>query len=113
MPKVELTKIRLAVTAITETVVATIPSKNGITMLHKQDVHSDFLRCIIDFGANTRFNISAPKGEKAYQVMVAEKGKHKNEIYRRNKVLSLIKQACEATADGKIALDDWVKENLK
>jgi len=33
MPKVELEKIRLAVTAITQNIVATIPSKDGITIL--------------------------------------------------------------------------------
>jgi hypothetical protein len=50
MPKVELTKIRLAVTAVTKTIIATIPSKDGTTALHKHDVTSDFLKCIIDYG---------------------------------------------------------------
>lgn len=45
--KVDLEKIRLAVTAITNTVVATIPNKDGLTMRHKHDVTSDFLKCII------------------------------------------------------------------
>ncbi len=66
MPKVELTNIRLAVTAISKNVVATIPSKDNRTMLHKHDVTSDFLKCIIDYGANTRWNISGGD-EKEYE----------------------------------------------
>lgn len=114
MAKVELTKIRLAVTAISNTVVATIPSKNGITMLHKQDVHSDFLKCVVDYGKNSRFNIAGENGEATeYQVAVVPRGKHKQALYTRKDVIKLMERMIVEDVGEKISLEKWLEQNLK
>lgn len=111
--KVELEKIRLAVTAISKNVVATIPNKDGLTMRHKHDVTSDFLHCIIDYGANTKFNISGGnKDDKEYQVAIKEK-KFKNELYTRKEVVGFLKDAEKQYFINKIEIDTWIKDNLK
>lgn len=113
MAKVELEKIRLAVTAISNTVVATIPSKNGITMLHKHDVHSDFLKCIVDYGKNSRFNIAGEKGEaEEFQVAVVPKGKYKKALYTRKDVVKLLAEAVKDEVGEKINVEQWVEKKL-
>ena len=112
--KVDLEKIRLAVTAISNKVVATIPSKDGITMLHKHDVTSDFLKCIIDYGANTMFTIAGgDAGDKEYQVAIKEKTGFKNVLFSRKQVLKLLSDAVKSGVGDDISLEKFTKENLK
>lgn len=112
--KVELEKIRLAVTAISNNVVVSIPSKDGITMLHKHDVTSDFLQCIIDYGANTRFNIiGGGKDAKEFQVMVKEKNKYKNETFSRNEVIKFLSNAVKDGIGNETSVEQWIEKNLK
>ncbi len=114
MAKVELGKIRLAVTAISNNVVVTIPSKDGRTMLHKHDVHSDFLKCIIDYGKNSRFNIAVEDGsEKEYQVAVVPKGKFKKALYTRKDILKLLEKSIIDGMGDEVSLDKWAELNLK
>jgi hypothetical protein len=111
MPKVELEKIRLAVTAITQNIVATIPSKDGITMLHKHDVTSDFLKCIIDYGANKKWNIAGgDKDDEEYEVACVAKKGYKRALYSRKDVRGLL---AKFVADkGNKNTDKWIEENL-
>ena len=104
--KVELEEIRLAVTAIEKKVVILIPNKDGITIKHKKDVTSDFFKAIIDYGANTKFNIS---GEKEYEVAVIEKKGFKNPLYSRNEVVKLLTNAVKSEVGEKISIEKWVK----
>ena len=51
MPKIELDNIRLGLSPLTETVYAGVldpKDKTQSTWLHKQDVHRDFMRCIVE-----------------------------------------------------------------
>lgn len=112
--KVELEKIRLAVTAISKQIVATIPSKDNKTMLHKHDVSSDFFKCIIDYGASTKFNIATKSGNgKEYQVAVVEKGEFKDALYSRGKVIKLLKKFLKEGGGVSLFVDDFIKKNLK
>ena len=114
MAKVELEKIRLAVTAISNTVVATIPSKDGITMLHKHDVHSDFLKCVVDYGKNSRFNIAGEKGEaEEYQVAVIPRGKYKQALYTRKDVVKLMQKMIVEFIGEDTSIQSFIDENLK
>ena len=114
MPKVELGKIRLAVTAISKNIVVTIPSKDNRTMLHKHDVTSDFLKCIIDYGANSRWNIAGgDEGDKEYEVAVVEKNGYKKVLYSRKEVIKLLAQAIKNGMGEKINVEQWAKQNLK
>jgi hypothetical protein len=115
MPKVELEKIRLAVTAITNTVVATIPSKDNRTMLHKHDVTSDFLKCIIDYGANSRWNIAGEEGSnvKEYEVACVEKKRYKRVLYTRKEVVKLLAEMIKDDVGEKINLEQWMEKKLK
>ena len=114
--KVELSQIRLAVTAISKQIVATIPAKDGLTMKHKHDVSSDFLKCIIDYGKNTRFNISGgAKGEPEYQVIIKEKTGFKNEVFSRKEVVEFLKELFKETniSFKDEFIDEFIKKNLK
>lgn len=112
MPKVELENIRLAVTAISQNIVATIPSKDGITMLHKHDVTSDFLRCIIDYGANKKWNIAGGnEGDKEYEVACVEKNGYKRALYTRKEFGKLLAQAITEIGEN-INIEQWINKNL-
>ncbi len=114
--KVELSKIRLAVTAITKSIVATIPSKDNKTMRHKHDVSSDFLKCIIDYGANQRWNITGgDEGDKEYEVACIEKKGFKQALYTRNEVIKILKHIEEKYSDKSLKFDmkQFIKVNLK
>lgn len=112
--KVDLEKIRLAVTAITNNVVATIPNKDGLTMRHKHDVTSDFLKCIIDYGANSKFNIAGGgKGDKEYQVAIIEKKGFKNSLYSRKELIKILADAVKDGIGENVSVDEWIKKNLK
>lgn len=116
MPKVELSKIRLAVTAIEQRVVVTIPSKDGFTMLHKHDVSSDFLKCIIDFGANKKWDIvrtplNAEKPAETYEVACIDKKGYKKAIYPRKDVAKLLVGAINAGVS-KENIDEWIANKL-
>lgn len=114
MAKVELTKIRLAVTAIGKQIVATIPNKAGTMMLHKHDVSSDFFKCIVDWGANSRFNIVGEEGKaQEFQVMVKERGGFKNAIFSRKEAIKLLTDAVKAGVGEKVSVEKWVEENMK
>lgn len=114
MAKVELSKIRLAVTAISKSVVATIPNRDGLTMKHKHDVTSDFLQAIIDYGKNTRFNISIEgQGGKECQVCVKELTEFKNEIFTRKEVIELFGKFISDVVGKDIPYNKWVEDNLK
>jgi len=120
--KVDLEKIRLAVTAITNSVVATIPNKDGKTMRCKHDVTSDFLKCIVEYGKNTRFNIDTDdenKGTDVYQVVVVPLKNHKTEILTRKEVITLLKEFRKDEAKSRkdngctLDVDNWAIDNLK
>jgi hypothetical protein len=112
MAKVELEKIRLAVTAIDKKICATIPNKAGNMMLHKQDVSSDFQKCIIDFGGNTRWTISAGDGQNEYEVVcVGKKGFERN-VFTRKDVKKLLTKAVMDSIGDKVSVDKWFDENL-
>jgi hypothetical protein len=114
MAKVELTKIRLAVTAIEKIIVATIPNKAGTMMLHKHDVSSDFFKCIIDWGANSRFNIAGEEGKaEEYQVMVIKRKGFENATFSRKEAVKLLSKAVSDGVGDTISLEKWVEENMK
>jgi len=113
MPKVELEKIRLAVTVITQNIVATIPSKDGITMLHKHDVTSDFLKCIIDYGANKKWNIAGgDEGDKEYEVACVEKKGYKRALFSRKDVRELLAKAISDGMGDTVSVEQWIEKNL-
>ena len=113
MPKVEFEKIRLAVTAISKDIVATIPNKEGNIMLHKHDVTCDFLQCIIDFGANSRWNIvGGDANDKKYEVACLEKKGYKRAIYSRKEVIELMADAIKDNITAQ-TLEDWIFKNLQ
>ena len=112
MAKVELEKIRLAVTAITQNIVVTIPSKDNRTMLHKHDVTSDFLKCIIDYGANKKWNITGGDDNTEYEVACVAKNGRKRALYTHKDVIKLLKLAIKNDIDGKIDLEQWIERNL-
>ena len=112
MAKVELENIRLAVTAITKSVVASIPNKAGTIMLHKHDVTGDFLRCIIDYGANTIWDITTEAGADAYQVACVKKEVHKKALYSRKEVIKLLSQAVKDNVGEDISLEQWAKKKM-
>ncbi len=61
--KVELEKLRLAVTGVTESIVVGIPAKDGKNMLDQKDVTNDFVAAVILWcGTNGRI-ITASSGE--------------------------------------------------
>lgn len=112
--KVELEKIRLAVSAINENVMVTIPSKDGLRMLHKHDVTSDFLKCIIDYGANKRWNIAGgDKDDKEYEVACVEKKGFKKVLYSRKDVIKLLSEVIKQDVGEKVNLEQWIKNNLQ
>lgn len=113
MPKVELTKIRLAVTAISKQICATIPNKAGNMMLQKHDVSSDFFKCIVDYGKNARFNIETEdKSDESFQVIVKETCGFKRAVFSRQEVIDLFKKAKKEGVGKKISLEDWIEEKL-
>lgn len=112
MAKVELTKIRLAVTAITQNIVATIPSKDNRTMLYKHDVTSDFLKCIIDYGANKKWNITGGDDNTEYEVACVAKNGYKRALYSRKDVRKLLEQMIKDDVGEKINVEQWVEKNL-
>ena len=111
MPKVELEKIRLAVTAITQNIVATIPSKDGVTMLHKHDVTSDFLKCIIDYGANKKWNITG-EADKIYEVACVVKNGYKRALFSRKDVRALLAQSVADGIGDNVSVEQWIEKNL-
>ncbi len=114
MAKVELEKIRLAVTAIGQKVVATIPNKAGTIMLHKHNVHSDFLKCILEFGANSRFDITDPeKVHPTYEVAVVDKKGYEKALYSRRDVLKLLDKAISEGLGKGVSLAEFETKHLK
>ncbi len=113
MPKVDLEKTRLAVTAITKNIVVTIPSKDGITMLHKHDVTSDFLKCIIDYGKNARWNIAGgDEGDKEYEVACVETKGHKRALFSRKDFKELLVKAISDGVVDKLSAEQWMDKNI-
>lgn len=113
MAKVELENIRLAVTAIGKQIVATIPNKDGLTMKHKHDVSSDFFKCIVDYGKNSRFNIAGEEGKaEEFQVGVVPRNGWKQAIYTRKEVRKLLEKMIVDEVGEKINLEQWVEKNL-
>ena len=68
--KVELSKIRIAKSALTDNVYAGIPAKDNISFLHKADVTNDFIKAIIEWGAGFKRTIKG--GGKTYEITVKE-----------------------------------------
>lgn len=113
MAKVDITKIRLGVTAITKNIVAMIPNKAGTMSLHKHDVTSDFLKCIIDYGKNSRWNITGEGStENEYEVACLEKKGFKKVLFSRKDVIKLLTEAVKDGVGETISLDEWAAKKL-
>lgn len=112
--KVDIEKTRLAVAVLSEQVYITIPSKNGKFMKHRHDLTSDFLRCIVDYGAGKRFDIAGADGvAPTFEVCVLEKKGFKKVLYSRNDVLKLLAKFVKDEGGEKINVEQWAKNNLK
>lgn len=79
--KVELDKLRIAKSAITDNIYVGIPDKDNITWKESKDITSDFLKAIIEYGANKRFSIKSKNDE--YEVIVINKKTHEVDIRKR------------------------------
>ena len=55
---VDLEKIRLSITAITDTIVIGIPAKDNKSFIHKKDVTNDFIKTLIEWGGNYKRIVS-------------------------------------------------------
>jgi hypothetical protein len=69
--KVELEKLRLGLSAISDQCFAGIPSKNERMWLHKVDVHNDFIHAVITKWKGQIETITAPDGT-VYEISVKE-----------------------------------------
>lgn len=112
--KVELDDVRLGVSAISKEVYVTIPNKDNFTMKHKKNVHSDFLKCIIDYAKGTRFTIAnADEKGKEYQVGVIAKKNFVNALFTRTEVLELLSEAVRVGVGDEMSLEKFIEEKLK
>lgn len=69
--KVELEKLRLSMTALTETIVVGIPSKDNISMLHQKDITNDFIATLIEWNGNARRTVTGSDGTE-WEITVRE-----------------------------------------
>lgn len=68
--KVELSKLRLAMTALTESVVIGLPAKDNQSFSHQQDVTNDFIKAVIEkFGPNHKTRVRGQEGNYDITVM--------------------------------------------
>ncbi|MEK7499781.1 MAG: hypothetical protein AAB649_04210, partial [Patescibacteria group bacterium] len=88
--KVELEKLRLAVTAVGKRVVIGIPD-GAQAMKHKHDVTSDFNKALVDYGLNLRRSISGDG--KNYEMAVTEDKDGLKQLYSRKEVIKKLTQA--------------------
>jgi len=68
--KVELEKVRLSMTAITEDVCVGIPSKDNKSFEHKHNVTNDFIKTVIDWCGGYKRTITG--GGKKYEITCKE-----------------------------------------
>ena len=74
--KVELDKVRLSMSALTEEIFVGTLSNDGKSFKHKKNITNDFIKALIDWGGGYRRTITA--GDKKWEVTVKElKGKGK------------------------------------
>lgn len=69
--KIELEKIRLGVTGISQEIVAGIPESDNKSMKHHTNVTSDFIKCIIDWCGGFKRTIKGSDGRK-WEITVKE-----------------------------------------
>lgn len=69
--KIELEKIRLGISAISEQCFAGIASKDERMWLHKVDVHNDFIHAVITKWKGRSETVTAPDGT-VYEISVKE-----------------------------------------
>lgn len=60
--KVDLEKLRLGVTAMTDEIVVGIPSKDNKSLLHQKVVTNDFIAALIDWNGGCRRIITSSDG---------------------------------------------------
>lgn len=64
MPKVELDKIRLAKSALTDHVYAGIPSRDNLGFTSQKDVTNDFLKAVVERFGGYETVITVSNGQK-------------------------------------------------
>jgi hypothetical protein len=68
--KVDLEKVRLSMTAMTEDVCVGIPDKDNQSFVHKHNVTNDFIKTVIDWCGGYKRTISG--GGKKYEITCKE-----------------------------------------
>ena len=109
--KVELEKLRLALTGIDERICIGIPeTKNSFR--HKHDVTNDFIKAVIEWGGGFRRTINCSDGKK-YEVAVSEKKSAVRQIYSRTEIIKMLENAVRDRIGENVSVDKWSKKNLK
>jgi len=72
MNGLDISKMRLSMAPLTETVYAGFPDKNGNQFVRKVDVQKDFLQCIIDWCGPGYKRKIVRSDDKVYEVSMVE-----------------------------------------